>query len=58
MKPSHFSTPRSMREGQWHYDADPIEYDGPMPFDTADWVVMVACLLALFTALVIGVWPW
>lgn len=52
MKDSHFKTPRSMAEGQWSYNADPIEHYGP-GYDWQDAVVVTACAIAALAAMFI-----
>ncbi len=55
MKNSHFTTPRTMHEGQWAYNADPIErYETPR-MDWQDKLVLWACAAAAVAVTVIMV---
>jgi hypothetical protein len=49
MKTSHYTTPRSMSEGVWLYDADPIECPDHQPFslDLFIYASIIVGLIAL-----------
>lgn len=54
MKPSHLTTPRSMSDGCWMFNADPIERPhGGARTHPADAVVIVLAVL-VFAAILMG----
>ncbi len=53
MKASHFTTPRSMADGQWSYNADPIERQ---EYHQHDKIVIRASLIALIALVAILLW--
>jgi hypothetical protein len=55
MKSSHFTTPRTMNDGQWAYNADPIERFETHRIDWQDKLVLWACIAAAVAVIVIMV---
>lgn len=55
MKPSHYTTPRTLSECVFLYDADPIDAPEKRPFDKQDKVVMWGCFVAA-VALMVVLW--
>ena len=55
MKPSHYTTPREMRDGLWATNADPIERPERRAMDWQDAVVITASVITLLLAVALGV---
>lgn len=53
MKPSYFVTPRSMSEGVWIYNSDPIEKPDHMVHHGQAMFVGAAVVMAIISSLIV-----
>lgn len=51
IKPSHYTTPRTMSEGIWIYGSDPIERPDEQPFS----LILLIYSLLIVTCIALGV---